>query len=61
MGEPANKAKTGTRVLGVGEIDMADNSSFQSNGDKPFSVDIDDYDDADVVAFGTVRTASKTT
>jgi len=27
------------------------NSSSKSNGDMPFSVDIDDYGDADVVAF----------
>lgn len=33
---------------------MANNSS-QSNGDMPFSVDIDDYGDADVVAFGMMR------
>lgn len=39
-------------IIRVREIDMANNSS-QSNGDMPFSVDINDYGDADVVAFGT--------
>ena len=29
------------------------NNSSQSNGNIPFSVDLDNYDDADVVAFGT--------
>ena len=39
-------------IIRVREIDMANNSS-QSNGVMPFSVDLDNYDDADVVAFGT--------
>ena len=39
-------------IIRVREIDMANNSS-QSNGNMPFSVDINDYADADVVVFGT--------
>lgn len=39
-------------IIRVREIDMA-NSFSQSNGNMSFSVDINDYDDADVVAFDT--------
>ena len=39
-------------TIRVREIDMANNSS-QSNGDMSFSVNINDYGDADVMTFGT--------